>query len=104
MGAGFFFLAAAGESSGQAWVLFGPVMILLIIVLVVLAIVIAVLARFARRRLSDEPISHKTAESPDPWVEAGRRIAQPPDRRTPPPPPEPTGGDPTPDDDDGASP
>jgi len=104
MGAGFLFLAAAGESSGQTWVFFGPLMILLIIVLVVLAIVIAVLARFARRRLIDEPVSHKTAESPDPWVEAGRRIAQPLDRRAPPPPPEPTEPDPTPDDDDGATP
>lgn len=102
MGSGFFFLAAAGDSSGRAWILFGPMMILLILVLGVVAIAIAVLIHFARRRLIDESVLRKTGDSPDPWVEAGRRIAQPLGRRKPAIPPQPP--DPDLDEEDGATP
>lgn len=82
-------------------------MMLLILVLVVLAVAIAVLARFARNRLTDGSGSRKKDESPDPWVEAGRRIAQPPDRHRsghPPESPDPDIDPTDPDEDAGAAP
>ena len=104
MRAGFLILATTGESAGRAYRLIGPTMILLILVVVVLAIAIAVVSRFARRRFMDQPAPHKAAESADPWVEAGRRIAPSPDRRKPAPPREPTDPDASAEDDDGATP
>ncbi len=70
----FLSLATQGGTSQPNLVMFGPMIVLLLIVLVVLAICATVLIHFARRRLIDNPPSHKQADLVDPWAEAGRRI------------------------------